>query len=302
MGSYSLFSYLKAGEFGITNLDMHTLEWINPPQKNELLKGNTLLGKFHSNFTNLGIVSLRFDSQGRGSDDILAFRLREAGTAKWRYEANYKTDQIQPHQLFPFGFPVIKDSTGKDFEFQLESLRGTTGSGIFLDSQSPIFVAKSSFTKSELLEDKTLLVYFVKNKFLNIFENPDTLLNTFLFFFPFLLYLLFIATKKIRPLPLILLAIVPVVYDIFGLTLKYDFMYLGVAFFWILLVRRYRLDSRVSGYLAVGYLGLTTFLIAIKQMPFADKAAVWAFLFLCLTAFQQATELKTKQPHFFKIK
>lgn len=295
LGSYSLFSYLGAGEFGITNLDIHQLEWAKLPQKSELLKGNTLLGKFHSRFSNLGIVSLRFDSQGRGSDDILVFRLREAGTAKWRYEANYKTDQIQPHQLFPFGFPVIRDSAGKDFEFQLESLRGATGSGIFLDSQSPIFIAKSSFTKSELLTDKSLLVYFLKNKFLNISEDPDTLLNALLFFLPLFLFLIFIATKKVRSLSLILLAMVPVVSDIFGLTGKYDFIYLSVAFFWALLVRRYRLDSRVSGYLAIGFLGVTTVLIVLKQMLFADKAAVWAFLFLCLTVIQQIYEQQIRQ-------
>ena len=295
LGTFSLFKYLSAGEFGITNLDIHQLDWERPPQRSELLKWDTLLGKFHSRFSNLGIVSLRFDSQGRGSDDILVFRLREAGTAKWLYEANYKTDQIQPHQLFPFGFPVIRDSAGKDYEFQVESLRGATGSGIFLDSQPPVFVAKSSFTKSELLADKTLLTYFLKNKFFNIFEDPDTLLNAILFFLPLFLFLMFAATRNVHPIPLILFAMIPIVFDIIGLTRKYDFMYLSVAFFWGLITWRYRPDSRVSGYLALSFLVMTTVFIVFKQMVFAEKTTVWAFLFLCLTALQQAYELKNKK-------
>jgi len=295
IGGYSLLNYLKAGEFGATNLDVRTLDQIVASRSGELLKGDKVWGTFHSKYTNLGIISLRFNNQNRDSKDTLLFRLKEQGQDRWYYEAKYETDQFLPHKHFPFGFPVIANSDGKDYEFQLESLRGATGSGILLDYQTPpVFTAKSSFPKAELYSDRKLFTYFFTNKLVNLFGDPEIRLNTFFFFLPLLLYLVFLLTKGLSYQYLTLIALSFSFYDVFWLTKSYDFLFISLLFFWALIARRFRFESRISALFALGFLALTPVMLLFGYQAYAEKTAVWAYLFLCITVAQQVYETKHK--------
>lgn len=295
IGGYSLLNYLKAGEFGATNLDVRTLDQIVASRSGELLKGDKVWGTFHSKYTNLGIISLRFNNQNRDSKDTLVFRLKEQGQDRWYYEAKYETDQFLPHQHFPFGFPVIANSDGKDYEFQLESLRGATGSGIFLDYQTPpVFTAKSFFLKADMLSDRRLFIYFFTNKLVNLFGDPEIRLNTFFFFLPLLLYLVFLLTKGLSYQYLTLIALSFSFYDVFWLTKSYDFLFISLLFFWALIARRFRFESRISALFALGFLALTPVMLLFGYQAYAEKTAVWAYLFLCITVVQQVYETKHK--------
>lgn len=302
VGAYSLLNYLKAGEFGATNLDVRTLDQMVASVSGELVRGNKVWGTFRSKFTNLGIVSLRFYNQDRDSKDTLLFRLREVGQDKWYYEAKYETDQFLPHKHFPFGFPVIANSDGKNYEFQLESLRGATGSGIFIDYQTPpVFTAKSFYPKAELLSDRRLFTYFLTNKLSNIFGDPDIRLNTFFFFLPFILYLVFLLTEGLSYQYLTLIALFFSFYDLFWLTKSYDFLFISHLFFWGLIVRRFRFESRVATVFALGFLVLTPVMLIFGYQAHAEKTAVWAYLFLCITVVQQVYEIKYKSTEAFSL-
>ena len=302
IGAYSLLNYLKAGEFGATNLDVRTLDQMVASRSGELLKGDKVWGTFRSKYTNLGIISLRFHNQNRDSKDTLVFRLKEQGQDRWYYEAKYETDQFLPSKHFPFGFPVISNSDGKNYEFQLESLRGATGSGILIDYQTPVFTAKSSYPKAELLSDRRLFTYFFINKLSNIFGDPEIRLNTFFFFLPLILYLVYLLTEGLSYQYLTLFALFFSFYDLFWLTRSYDFLFIALLFFWGLIVHRFRFESRVAAVFALGFLVLTPVMLVFGYQAYAEKTAVWAYLFLCITVAQQVYETKYKPSATFSLK
>jgi hypothetical protein len=299
---FSLFSYLKDQEFGVLNLDVRgNHKQIVATQSAEMIKGDKVWGNFRSKYKNLGILSVRFYNQDRDSDDTLIFRLKEEGQSRWLYQAKYETDQFLPHKHFPFGFPLIKESDAKTFVFELESLRGATGSGIIVDTESyPIFVAKSSFTKADLLSNKSNLLYFLSNKLLNIFGDPEVLRNIFSFFLPFLLYIFYLFTVGVSYQYPIILILAISICDIIWLPTNYDFVFIGVLFFWGLISGRYRYDSRIAAVFTLGFLMLTTLASLMQQnvtevvehTTIVEKLAVWTYLFLFLTVTQQIYDMK----------
>ena len=301
-GVLSLFGYLKSTEFGALSLDVNNLTQYTASTSGELLKGDTIKGKFHSNYKNLGIVSLRFNNQNRDSKDTLVFRIKEEGGDKWLYEAKYETNQFQPGKLFPFGFPNMDDSEAKDYMFELESLNGATGSGILIDYKKPFFVARSVFTKSELLSNKHRLVYFVGKKIMNIFGDDDYKINTFSFFLPLFFYVVYLISNgfSFHLLTAILLAIM--CWDIFYLGDSYDSLFVAIIFLWGLISCRYKFEARISALFAIILLIFTPIYLIINQQNVAEKIAVWSYLFLCITLIQHIYEFKTKQKKLFFVK
>ncbi|HCR36157.1 TPA: hypothetical protein DIU22_03900 [Candidatus Woesebacteria bacterium] len=298
----NLFNYLKASEFGVLNLDVRgNLDQLISTRSGELMKGDIVFGKFHSQYPNLGIVSVRFYNQDRDSDDTLVFRLKEEGKEKWYYEAKYKTDQFMPHKHFPFGFSEIKDSVGKNYEFQIESLRGASGSGILIDNQYPVFLAKSTFLKADLSGNKNTLLYFLGNKFINILGDKDLLFNNFLFFLPLIYFVIFVLSKGISFQFLTGFAMAIVIYDIFWLKGSYDSLFIGILFLWGLISRRFHFESRIAAVFALGFLALTPIMLIFSQDDLAEKTAVWAYLFLCVTVVQQIYELKKHPKNLFTL-
>ena len=302
IGAYSLLNYLKAGEFGATNLDVRKLDGMVASVSGEMVKGNTVWGTFHSEFTNLGIISLRFYNQDRDSKDTLLFHLREKGQDKWYYEAKYETDQFLPHKHFPFGFPVISNSDGKNYEFEIESLNGVRGNGISVDyEEHPFFTAKSSYTKTELLGNRRLLSYFVINKLSNIFGDPDIRLNILFYFLPFIFYITFFLANGLSYQYLSLLATIFISYDIFWLTKTYDFIFLAILLLWGLISRRFRFESRIAAVFTLGFMVLVPVMMLFGQEVYAEKTAVWAYLFLSITVIQHIYEKRHTTHDVFTV-
>ena len=302
-GCLSLFGYLNSSEYGILNLDVRggssDITTTNP---DELLKGDTISGKFHSQYPNLGMVTVPFHNQNRGSDDLLEFRLMEVGESDWIYQADYKTDQFQPHQYFPFGFPTISDSDGRDYLFEIESLRGEAGKTVSLDMVEPVFVAKSTFSKDDFFKDPNKLLYFLTNKSLNIIRDKNTTRNTLFFFLPLIFYVIFLLSGRLSHHFLTTVTLTFVLYDIFLIKGKYDAVFLAVIFLWSLTSRRFKLESRISAVIAMCFLILTSLIVMLGYDAPAEKTASWAYLFLLATVLQQLYELKMKPKNLMSLK
>ena len=290
---FGIYSHLKASEFGILNLDYRgKSEELISTRSGELLAGDKVWGKFHTTYPNLGIISIRFYNQDRDSNDTLIFRLKRKGSESWYYQAEYKTDQFLPHKHFPFGFPVIANSDGGDFVFELESKYGATGSGILIDYQKPVFVAKSGFTKAEFAQKPKLVSYFVSQKIMNIFGDQDTKIIAFFYLLPLIFMAVYFVSDGLSFHFLLGTALLFTIWDTFYLKESFDPLFIAILFFYALISRRFRLESRISAVFALAYLCLTPILLILKQDAIAEKAAVWAYLFLCITVFQQIYELK----------
>ncbi len=298
LSAYNLFNYLAKQEFSLLNLDIRGEEQqLVSTRSGELLKGDKVWGHFHSDFTNLGIVSVRFYNGNRDSKDTLLFRLREEGQQRWYYEAKYETDQFLPHKFFSFGFPIIKNSNNKNYEFQLESLGGATGSGIFLDrGEPPAFIAKSFYTKADLSKDRGLLIYFIKNKVINILGDPEMIGNLLVSFLPLVLFLVFVFSSGLSYQYLIIVMATLVLTEILFSKSSYSFLYLSSLFFWGLISHRYHFEAKIAALLGLLFLVLTLAMTLFGQSDLAEKISVWAYLFLSITAVQKLYEARKTTP------
>lgn len=137
----------------------------------ELMKGDIVTGQFRAVENNLGIVAIRFQTFDRINSDLVVFRMKEQGSDQWYYVNEYQSRQFGGYPLFPFGFPIIADSKGKDYHFELESLYGKPGNAIGIDTTEPVLIAKHKFAKNQLISDKKVFLLFAFQKIRDVLDN-----------------------------------------------------------------------------------------------------------------------------------
>lgn len=159
-----------------------------------LLMGERIRNTFTAAYDNLGTLAFRFDNHQRLNSDWIWFRLKEIGQPDWYYQEKYNTDQFNPDYYFTFGFPVIRNSSGKNYQFEIESISGTADNSISLHPGFPYFLAKYSYPKSFLLEHRDQIFPFIKNKlsaYADYLTIPDIIKITLISALPFVVWLLF---------------------------------------------------------------------------------------------------------------
>jgi hypothetical protein len=160
--------------FSVANKTMNKAAYSNV-SSGELLKGQKLQGTFTANDNYLGQVSVRFYNFDRINPDSVIFRIKEQGQNNWYYQGTYKTDQFQPDMLFPFGFPVINNSKGKTYSFEVESLNGLPEHSIGISTVAPLGATLYQYPKKLLLSSpRTFVKFFVNNKIKKIQINGQT--------------------------------------------------------------------------------------------------------------------------------
>ena len=302
VGSFLFYKHLFDNGFGVFNLLTNgSSSDLVSTRSGELLKGDKVLGSFNSEYSNLGIVSVRFNNQNRDSNDILVFRLKENGSSNWYYEAKYKTDQFLPGKLFPFGFPFINDSDGKVYTFELESLQGATGSGIYLDGGEPVFTAASFFSKSDIMADKAWLAGFVVQKITNVIKDQASLRMAMVYFSPFISFFLFLLLKSASYHFLAVGVLFFINWEIFNLKNSYDIVLLSVASLWILIVHKHQFESKISAFIAIFILSMIPILTIFDSENYAEKASVWAYIFSSITVLQLLSEYRKKPKKQFTL-
>lgn len=155
---------------------------------NQLLKGKILNGEFVARENNLGIILLRFNTQGKSVEDRIAFRIKEKGSLSWYSTASYNTDQMVHDTLFPFGIPTISDSKNKTYYFEVESLMGTSEDSLSVSTVAPQLMTKYQFDKAQLKSSPSLLLHFFLQKTLGVLEDRSNLYLSLSFLIPLVLY------------------------------------------------------------------------------------------------------------------
>lgn len=286
IGCSFYYHFLSSKDINLFNLSTTgTYSQLSMKRGAELTKGESVSGHFTSIYNNLGIISIRFDNQSHRSNDILEFKLREIGQKDWLYDAEYHTDQFQPHKLFPFGFPLILNSAGKSYEFQIESLVGSTGSGVFIDTQSPIFVISSFFPRKAVLSSLRNITIFLSNKWQNIISDQESVLMWFIYFSPLIFYLIYRVSESFSYHFLSSLTLSLSIVEIFVLRNNSDFFLLSVIFLWGLTVYRFKFESQISSLYAVFYFLLVGYFSLFSLSTISEKAAIWGCLFLTAAMF-----------------
>jgi len=271
----------------------------------ELIKGDIVRGKIKFTYPNLGQIMVRFNNNNHDSEDIVLFKIKEEGSLDWYYQVKIKTDQFQPHALFPFGFPRIKNSAGKTYVFEIESLRGEQGKGISLDTRQPQFTSKAIYTKKELLSDMQLAPYFVFHKILSLRHYLSAILFSFypfifflfLYYYPYekiLYYSIFVnTTVSIRFLKHHLFSVLIVLMILASLIVRERVDDINIIFIsvpYLLYSYKYKFESRIALSLVVCFLILALILLILGQQKSANSSAIWAYVFLWVTVIQQIGE------------
>ncbi|EKD65751.1 MAG: hypothetical protein ACD_49C00097G0002 [uncultured bacterium (gcode 4)] len=104
----------------------------------------------------------------------------------------------------------------------------------------------------------------------------------------------------------LLITFIGIIYDIFFLKKYFDLIFLFLILLWISVLIAYRAESKVSFVFALVFLIICAFLSIIKKGTFAEKTAIWAYMFLVVGTIKSIVELKVNQkdhkeyPLFFK--
>ncbi|MFH1832997.1 MAG: hypothetical protein ABH816_02410 [Candidatus Levyibacteriota bacterium] len=155
--------YTKKSSLSLLKSNYSKQSIVNFP-RGELLSGSKASGEFQAKENNLGIIEIRFNTYGRINTDSIIFRLKEKESDIWYYEQVYNAKEFGGYPLFPFGFPIINNSKGKEYSFELESLNGKPGNAIGISQDEPVFISEYKFSKKELLADKKALFFFLFKK------------------------------------------------------------------------------------------------------------------------------------------
>jgi len=262
----------------------------------------------------LGIVSVRFQTYIRppyNLEDQYLFKIKEKGAKNWYYKNTYRSGLIYDVPFFPFGFPQIVNSKGKVYDFEITSLNGNSVNAVSISSRYPIFQSKYKYSGHELLHNKNELTKFSIIKFYNAFKTPDVIFSSFIYFLPFLFYLIWISvlgkvmypvTDKIKEIvgklentflaPFVKLfkiifiynldyfLILVVLVDILIIQLTNDFVYLIIAVLWVVTLIVYKEDSKKTFIVSLAFIALCPVSLVLKFEPIAEQFGVWAFMFL----------------------
>lgn len=250
----------------------------------ELMKGDVVRGEFISKHPNLGQIMLRFNNNFHDSEDVLLFRIKEETHVRWDYQVQIKTDQFLPGELFPFGFPIIKNSQGKRFVFEIESLQGEQGKGISIERSNPVFTAIYVFSKNEIISDTKILLYFIYNKTLNILYYSPYVFSISLLF----LTVFFLLSVLSYLFPLILSVIV--FSDIFSGYPIDDISLIAIFGIYIVIADEYKYESKISLSIASLLTFIALIMLILKQPTIANSATEWMSIFIFNAIIQQIRE------------
>lgn len=243
----------------------------------DLLSGDKILQDFTSNYDNLGIVAIRFQTFERINDDTLIFRLREKGEPDWSYTANYKTDQFQDRKLFPFGFPIIAESKGKIFQFEIESKFGSESGHVKVDSLLPVVISQYQYDlhNINLISSRGLKYLILK---------LGNLVGSLSLVYPIIFYLLPLLFYTVRGY----LIIIPFVIVAINRPLSIPQPVYWESVFivsWSIYLLKNKLPPKTNLIVALLALSYSIFQLIENNYPLAETGAYWVFMFLLLAYF-----------------
>ena len=228
----------------------------------DILAGQRIKGQFTASANRLGGIGIKFNTHNRINSDSIIFRFKEEGKNVWYYEQDSKTDQIRREVFWPFGFPPISDSEGKRYEFEIESVKGTIGDTVAINSSQKTFIAEYTYPKQWLLNEKQQIPYFVKKKLISLSPNLDNKFHVQIIILAVLSMAIPFVISQLKRLIFVVRKIIKIIIVFFLL-----FIFLGRIIIRLLLYAPYALEGflkRLSViYRRVPFLIIVSFILLI---------------------------------------
>lgn len=202
MGSSNDTKYYKASDKHASSVTtiIEKKQWQNVFTE-DLLANNKIESSFTAQADNLGVIAVPFNTHNRSINDRIAFRLKEKGKKDWYVQNEYNSNQIQTNIPFPFGFPIIKDSKGKIFILEIESLSGKPGSSISLSKLNFYFISEYKFSTNDLIRNPGTLFQFLYYKIINylpLLSFGEVVIIFFVTLSPLFFYLFYATVRHIN--------------------------------------------------------------------------------------------------------
>lgn len=271
--------YVDSNDWSFTNVSsihLKSLEGIT--QTTRLLEGVKLTGSLTATDNNLGVIAIRFETYERPvfeNEDILLFRLRELGSDKWMYTNYYRIGLIYDSPIFPFGFPIINNSKGKKYTYELVSLHGNGSNSVSVRAREPIVSSKYVYSKPEISKSILSILAFILRKFGQVTANIDIFYSSMWYLLP-LVYFGF--GKKHYGGYMYLFLQILCLADIVLLQLKNDGIYL--VFMWITLaevIQSYFKPKWLAGSAVCCFMGASIPALW-KSFPMSEQFGIYGFL------------------------
>lgn len=266
-----------------------------------LYKGDKVFGVFTALDPNLGIVLVRFWNFENISKDKLTFRIKEVGSKNWYYEGTYKVDQFQPNEYFTFGFPIISNSKGKRYQFELESTAGKQGDAIAISTKKPYFATRYKFFLSENKKHPIQIIKFLGEKIIDLITDTRSVLISILYLFPFIVFTsIYLIDSKIS----IKLFYLGLPIYIFSLSLFKQFVMLPevtiftVCVYWMFGIIRYKLDSSVSFAFSIMFFLLTAIVATFDYTSYiAYRFGIFFYWMVLFGTIERVIEIKLNKTY-----
>lgn len=171
----SVFAY---GETNISSVLLyHDREVFSTYTTSPLTKGVFIKGSLKAEYDRFGILKLRIHTYNRINTTHLTFKLWEKGSDALIANNTYATDRFTDGLLYSFGFPIVENSKGKIYEFELIGIDGTFENAVgivdgYHNVASQYLFTRQSFTK------------FVSEKIKNTLSDPYAILFIVMFLAP----------------------------------------------------------------------------------------------------------------------
>lgn len=297
----------------------HTHDYFLSQKSGKLYAKKRIYGEFTAAENNLGIVAVRvhnFNLKNRNEEDTILFRLKDKGAKKWYFTSSNYGGHFHDTDLYPFGFPTIKNSKGKRYYFEIESVKGTEKNAITIVNTEPLITTHYQFSKAEIFQDKRdTFIYFLKKLRYGI-TNIDFILTSFIYLLSLVFY--YIVSSKIGNKSKYLNFFVPVNSRFFPkdkrirsiiyqfrkismldmliiLSLFIDIKFIGnmssiiptiIVSLWLSRIVVNKYNSKKTFLIAFFILLFIPYLAYYNQNTAAEKAAVWVYILLLIGILQ----------------
>lgn len=252
-----------------------------------------------------GILVINFAKNQRIKAGDIVFRVKESNREQWIITNTYSAKQLNFLPSYPFGLPVIADSNGKSYTFELSYKNGTDR--IKLSSEKPLFISKHQYPKNLVLSSPAQLLTFLSKKVTSTIRGIN-LQNILLYIVPPLLYIFYfkllrnnakfqikgrMSSWKIPFEIKIILLILAI--DIIFIKKTGDIYSLILLSIWVSLLIWKRLSYRTNFLIASLLLFLSFILIVGNFEEAANKGATWTYYFLVIGTIQAIIEMNTNR-------